>query len=196
VSEESKIAGAPSGHVPPAPEQPAPAAPAVEVAPAPPVVVPSAPPAPQPIPAAAQPPAAPAAAPEPAAEAKPVSEVDALRAEVEAELQKARTAREALEAVQQRQQDKARIAYLRQMGASEALTDEHLLTLAPAVDSSSADGAAALQAWQQSNAALFSKPQEGATTTAKLVERFATSKHGTFGADFHAKQMRATFGGE
>ena len=192
MSDEPKIAGAPAGHDPAAVAP----APVVEVAHAAPALAAAAPPPPQLAPLPVQVATPPTVAQKPAPEPDAGQDVDALRAEVAAELVKARTAREALEAVQQRQQDESRIAYLRQMGASEALTDQHLLTLAPSVDSGSADGAAALQAWQQSNAALFSKPQEGATVTAKLVERFATSQHGTFGAEFHAKQMRATFGGE
>jgi len=194
MSDEQKIAGAPSGHVPAEPEAPSVPEPVQAAPPQPAPVIPApAPPAPPVMPSMAEPVKAPEVAQAAPAQA---DEVQALRAQVEAELEKARAAREALEAVQQRQVDKARVNYLRQMGASDALSDEHLLTLAPVADPSSADGAAALQAWQQNNAALFNVRQEGTTTTAKIVEQLKTSAHGTWGPEFHKKQMRATFGGE
>ena len=195
MSDEPKIAGAPAAQLAPEP-QPAPAVeapPEVRVATLPPVFAPAQAAAALAAVEASEVPAPPQSVP---AAPAPDSGVEALRAEVSEELEKARTARHALEAVQQRQVDKSRIAYLRQMGASPALSDEHLMTLAPAVDPGSTDGAAALQAWQQSNAALFDKQQQGATVTASIVEQFKASTHGTFGADFHQKQMRATFGGE
>ena len=140
-----------------------------------------------------------AAAPEPAPPAPAAAaggDLDALRAELAAELERTKSAREAVEAISTRTADRNRIAYLRKMGASDTLSDEHLMTLAPHVDPDTSEGAAALQSWRDQNAALFKVQQGGAMVSAKMVEQFKSSAHGTFGADFHRAQMRATFGGE
>ena len=130
------------------------------------------------------------------APAEPDSEIATLRAELAAELERTKAAREAVEAISARTSERNRLAYLRQMGATDSLSDAHLMTLAPQVDPDTSDGAAALQAWRDANGALFNVQQGGATVTAKLVEGFKNSEHGTFGADFHRAQMRAVFGGE
>jgi len=120
----------------------------------------------------------------------------ALRAELSAELERTRSAREAVEAISARAAQRARVDYLRKMGASASLSDSHLLTLAPDADPGTADGAQALQAWRDGNGGLFATQTEGATQTAQMNEQMKSSQHGTFGADFHRAQMRATFGGE
>jgi hypothetical protein len=134
------------------------------------------------------------AAPPSAPESDP--EIAALKAELAAELERTRSAREAVEAISGRTSERNRLAYLRKMGAMGALSDDHLMALAPQVDPDTSDGAAALQAWRDSNAALFNTQQGGATVSAKMVEGFKSSAHGTFGPEFHRAQMRAVFGGE
>jgi len=136
------------------------------------------------------------AVPPPAPPTEPVDEIGALRAELAAELERTKAAREAVEAISDRSSERNRLSYLRQMGAMPALSDEHLMALAPQVDPDTSDGAAALQAWRESNDALFTTQHGGSTVSAKLVDSLRTSAHGTFGADFHRAQMRATFGGE
>ncbi len=143
---------------------------------------------------AAQPEVKPAPAPAEAPEPDP--EVAALKAELAAELERTKAAREAVEAISDRTSERNRLSYLRKMGALSALSDEHLMALAPQVDPETSDGAAALQSWRDSNAALFNTQQGGATVSAKLVESFKSSPGGTFGPEFHRAQMRAVFGGE
>lgn len=196
---DDKIAGAPAAStapepVPDAPKTTPPAseAPAVKTAPAAPVAAQSAPLQMSLAEAVSN------AQPTPAPEPPPAGsdEIAALKAELAAELERTRAAREAVEAISDRTSERNRLAYLRKMGAMSALSDEHLMALAPQVDPDTSDGAAALQAWRDSNAALFNTQQGGATVSAKLVEGFKSSAHGTFGADFHRAQMRAVFGGE
>jgi len=186
-----KIAGAPAEVA---------ATPEPAAAPAPPAAAPPAPAAPIQLELTPPPaPPAPVAAPEPAkpeAPAKADPGVAALKADLEAELERTRSAREAVEAISQRTVDRSRVEYLRKMGVSNTLSDEHLLTLAPGVDPDTTSGAQALQTWRDANSALFAHVEEGATVTAKLVEKFKTSTHGTFGPEFHRAQMQATFGGD
>ncbi len=126
----------------------------------------------------------------------PGDDMGALRAELAAELERTRSAREAVEAISTRAEQRARVDYLRRMGASDSLSDEHLLTLAPDADPSTPGGSQALQAWRDDNGALFAVQAEGATQTEQVSARMKSSAHGTFGAEFHRAQMRATFGGE
>ena len=196
---DEKIAGAPAPQAaPPEPPAPQPAA-TQQAAPAP-------PPPTQP----ATPPLATTPAPvqldlveaQPTPEPPPPPQATAgeglgdLRAELAAELERTKSAREAVEAISTRAEQRSRVDYLRQMGASASLSDEHLLTLAPAADPTTSDGAQSLQAWRDANGALFEVPTQGATQTAQISERLKSSAHGTFGVDFHRAQMRATFGGE
>ena len=193
---DAKIAGAPAPHAEPTPAAEAPPAPqsASEV-PAPQLAAP-APAAPTPEPVQLSLADAVKAVPPPAPPTEPVDEIGALRAELAAELERTKAAREAVEAISDRSSERNRLSYLRQMGAMPALSDEHLMALAPQVDPDTSDGAAALQAWRESNDALFTTQHGGSTVSAKLVDSLRTSAHGTFGADFHRAQMRATFGGE
>mgnify|MGYP005819951281 CR=1 FL=1 len=181
---DDKIAGAPA----PA-QEPAPAA---EPAPAP------APVAAAPVQLELEPPPAPPVEKAKAAPdtPKPDPAVDGLRAELAEELERTRNAREAVEAISKRTIDRSRIEYLRKMGVSSALTDEHLLTLLPDVDPGTASGAQTLQAWRDGNSALFAKQEQGTVVTAKLIEKLKSSTHGTFGPEFHRAQMRATFGAD
>ena len=80
--------------------------------------------------------------------AEPAGEIDALRAELAAELERTKAARQAVEAITDRASETSRLSYLRKMGAIGSLSDAHLMTLAPEVDPSTSDGAAALQAWR------------------------------------------------
>ena len=194
MSDAPKIAGAPTNAPPPEPAA-APALPPVAVAAAPHTITPPAPVA-APVVQATAPPVAPPVAAKPAPTATGDDGVDGLRAELAAELEKARAAREALEAVSQAQSDKARVEYLRKMGANDALSDQHLLTLSPSADPSTSDGAEALQGWQASNPALFTRAPEGQTIATDPIETWKSSPFGTFGPEFHRAQMRATFGGE
>ena len=183
-----KIAGAPSPDATPEPA----AAPAPEPTPDPVQLQLT-----TPVPVVATPEPAPAPKPAPAPQKAAADDsVDKLRAELSAELERSKSAREAVEAISQRTVDRSRIEYLRKMGVSSTLSDEHLLTLAPGVDPDTTSGAQALQTWRDANSALFAHVEEGATVTAKLVEKFKTSTHGTFGPEFHRAQMQATFGGD
>lgn len=115
-------------------EAPAPEVPVVEQPPAPPVVV----------------------APEP----KPAS-VDDLRAEMAREVEALRKVREEAQAEMRARVEAARWDHLRRMGLQH-LTREQALVLAPAVDATTLEGQAALDAWRAANPGLFVARQDPA----------------------------------
>ncbi len=108
-------------------------------------------------PAAEQPPSPPVVvAPEP----KPPS-VDDLRAEMAREVEALRRVREEAQAEMRARVEAARWDHLRRMGLQH-LTREQALVLAPAVDATTLEGQAALDAWRASNPSLFATRRDPA----------------------------------
>ena len=118
-----------------------------------PAIVEPAPVAPEPAPVVATAPE-PALEPSPAAIAAPEPAID-YQAEMRAELALTRDARKAVEEIAQRERRARLLANMRRRGATPMLSDAHLLALVPDVDPDTAQGAAAIEAFQTGNAPLF-----------------------------------------
>jgi hypothetical protein len=95
-----------------------------------------------------------AAALEAANEARAAAEV--MREESKAELEQIKARGAELDSYLSQQRNLARVAYLRQIGASTILSDADLLTLAPNVDVSTIAGRTQIDAWREANLSKFS----------------------------------------
>ena len=118
-------------------------------------------------------------------ETNPGSELlERLRKEIDA----ATAERGKLEDMRRRAEERDRVVHLRKSGALAALTDEHLLALAPDADPATAEGRAKLNEWRAGNAQLFNvQPVSGKMQTEEMLTNIKESKHGTFGKKLAAR---------
>ena len=122
--------------------------------------------------------------------------LDALEAKLEQEVQAMQEARAELQARAQMERDRARLAYLRDVGAVETLRDDHLLALAPDFDPTTADGRVELDRWREQNGNLFQgREMTGVQVAEEIVSNVPSSQYGTFGARLAKKIVSETFGG-
>ena len=205
MSADKGIAGAPVAEPADAAPAPEPAAPAqsasepqqIEL----PVMTPPAPTqqnAPEQPAVAAQAPAQPE--PQPAPKAKPkkadTGRIDALEQRLEAEVAAMSEARAELQERARQERDRARLAYLRDVGAVSSLRDDHLLALAPDFDPTTADGRVELDRWREQNATLFAgREMTGVQVAEQVISNVPSSQHGTFGPRLAQKIAREVFGG-
>ena len=89
-----------------------------------------------------------------------------LHDEMQAEIKALREARKELEEVRTAERTKAKLDYLRSVGAMDVLTDAHLLSLAPDIDPTTPDGRASW-AWARGPRAGPSAPTCATRTHAK-----------------------------
>jgi len=78
-----------------------------------------------------------------------------MRAQMAAELEATKAARAAVENIADMDRQGRLLSNLRKRGAVGMLSDTHLMTIAPTVDPDTAEGQAALEAFQTANPTLF-----------------------------------------
>lgn len=117
--------------------------------------------------------------------------MDKMRLELEAELIAVRSARDEMEKQSARVRDRTRLDFLRQRGALDQLSDEHLLTLTPDVDAASSEGRAVLDNFASQNPSIFLVRDTHKVSIPTLVEALPSSKMGVFGSDT-AREMLKT----
>ncbi len=161
------------------------APPPLVVAPSPPVVAEHRPAPPEARPSTA-------AAPEQAQ----TTRLDEIEARMGREVEAMREARVELQTRARQERDRSRLAYLRDVGATDTLRDDHLLSLAPDFDPTTADGRVELDRWREANATLFqARGMTGVQVADKVISNVPSSRHGTFGARLAKKIATETFGG-
>lgn len=132
--------------------------------------------------------AAPSSKPEPPAKAAPAPDdgaeiADGLRAEIEAakaaraELE---TARDEMRAMMEREKDKRRLAFLRNMGAIENVPDEELLKIAPNVDVETIAGRTRLDEWRSAVPTMFTAKPTPRLSPESLADRAVTNERASF----------------
>ena len=136
----------------------------------------------------------------PAPKAKPkkadAGRIEALEQRLEEEVAAMREAREELQQRARQERDRARLAYLRDVGAVSSLRDDHLLALAPDFDPTTADGRVELDRWREQNATLFAgREMTGVQVAEQVISNVPSSQHGTFGPRLAQKIAREVFGG-
>ena len=76
------------------------------------------------------------------------------------------------------------------------MRDDHLLSLAPDFDPTTADGRVALDRWREGNASLFNaRDMTGVQVAEQVMSNVPSSRHGTFGPRLAKKIASETFGG-
>lgn len=155
-------------------------------------------PAAQAVPVAPEAPAPPKAKPVTKAQPKKADtgRIDALEERLEAEVAAMAEARAELQERARQERDRARLAYLRDVGAVTSLRDDHLLALAPDFDPTTADGRVELDRWREQNATLFAgREMTGVQVAEQVISNVPSSQHGTFGPRLAQKIAREVFGG-
>ena len=133
--------------------------------------------------------------PEPVAPPKK-EEPQTLAEQMQEQLRAVEEERARLKELTDRQLDRERLAYLRRIGAKGEMRDTDLLSLAPNVDTTTAEGRASIDEWRQSSGVYFNaREMQTAPDPAVIVKGFKESKHGTFTQDTALKILQKMTGG-
>ena len=120
----------------------------------------------------------------------------ALEARMTEEVDAMKSARLELETRARQERDRMRLSYLRDIGATGALSDVNLLSLAPDHDPATAEGRVELDKWREANGGLFeAKGLSGVQVAEDVISKVPASKHGTFGPRIAKKIASDMFGG-
>jgi len=131
--------------------------------------------------------------PQPAPKEEPRNAEDLLREQ----LQMAQDERARLKGLVDRQLERERLVYLRNIGAKLDMPDSDLLALAPSVDTTTAEGRATIDQWRQQSAIYFNARQmQTAPDPSEIVKGFKESKHGTFTQETALKILQKMTGSE
>ena len=149
--------------------------------------------------AARQAPPAPRNVEQPSPDAGAVlQDVTQLRAQAETERERLQTLGNEYDARLRRERERDRVSALRSMGAVGSLTDTQLLAITPDVDPHAPGGKAQLDEWRENNDGLFHKPEGPKIPTAsELIGKLPAhrrSASGVFDEKYLADLIRRNMG--